>query len=265
MFLESIDNGALSGLSPIQIGFILSIRNIDPALSTEQLCNRIAEMFPPVRHVSQEILALPSRHLPLRKVLDSRGAIVQQHSSKRIMQTIAHDLYSNAEDRKSTIQSASLIISHDRKVSNELSTYAQEKAIVSGRYIGRRNPILTDVKHKNASVYKKSSFSLMFCLLYRRSVRWIAKLAAPCYMSPFEKVPYFWRREDDTSRNNLQRYFSTFPIVLFPGINELFSVFSDAYRLLVGASPKKKKIIAILNPVRYACCAFFKEKMLPHA
>lgn len=67
-------------------------------------------MFPPVHPFSQEIIALSSGHLELRRFLDSRDATLQQPSSRHIIQTFAYRLYYDVENRESAITTASLII-----------------------------------------------------------------------------------------------------------------------------------------------------------
>lgn len=123
--MKSIDGGAFPALSSIQVIFILSIKNINPTLTGDASCELIAEMFSPRQLFSREILALTSKHLGLRKFLNSRGAALQQYFSRRIIQTFAHGLSSVAEYGETAIQKVLLHISHGRRVRNELEAGSQ--------------------------------------------------------------------------------------------------------------------------------------------
>ena len=71
-------------------------------------------MFPPVDLFSNELRSLPSAYSELRSFLDSRGASMTQNSSKRIMITLAHNLYEEQEDKQADVHIVQLIIASDR-------------------------------------------------------------------------------------------------------------------------------------------------------
>lgn len=85
-------------------------------------------MFPPAHLISQDILELPPVNLEPRKLMVSRGAALPLHSSRQVLQTLAHGLYKGLEGRESTIQTAALKISLDRRVLHELSEACVEPA-----------------------------------------------------------------------------------------------------------------------------------------
>lgn len=105
-----------------QMGFISLVRMLegemrDATLSGEQVKPADAEQFPPAVLFGPEIGALPCAYRELRKWLDGHGANLQQHSSHRVVMTLATSLYVDAEDRVAANQLASGIISAGRRVS----------------------------------------------------------------------------------------------------------------------------------------------------
>lgn len=98
LFMERISTDILGALSSAQIGFIVSVRSIDPSIEGDPRREIIAEMFLPAKLFGQEILDLPSGHIKLRKFLKGRGVVLPQHSFRQIIKTLAYGLYSDAED-----------------------------------------------------------------------------------------------------------------------------------------------------------------------
>lgn len=120
-FMRHITDGALAALSPTQTGFIISMRTIDPSLSGENLRNHVAEMFPPAHLFCKEIADMASVWMELRAFLDARGAPLQQHSSRRVILTLAHGLYQESEDRNAAIDIANDIVSAGRRRRQDIS------------------------------------------------------------------------------------------------------------------------------------------------
>lgn len=114
-FLKGISHEELTTMSIRQKGFIISIRTLDPSLSGDTLKDTIAEMFPPSHLFSNDIKEIPSVWLELRKFLDTNGASLSQHSSRRVILTLAHSLYEDAEDREAAIEMANNIVSEGRR------------------------------------------------------------------------------------------------------------------------------------------------------
>lgn len=120
MFMQKISDSALSSLSPTQVGFVVSLRAISSDLSGDVLKQQISEMFPPAQLFSKEIADMPMVWIELRNFLDARGVGLQQHSSRRVILTLAHGLYTDAEDQSVAIEIANLIIASGRRVRQDL-------------------------------------------------------------------------------------------------------------------------------------------------
>lgn len=120
-FMRHITNGALAALPSTQTGFLISMRSIDPALIGDNLKSHIAEMFPPSHLFCKEIADMASVWIELRSFLDARGATLQQHSSRRVILTLAHGLYTEAEDRNAAVEIANDIVSAGRRRRDESS------------------------------------------------------------------------------------------------------------------------------------------------
>lgn len=127
LFTKRVDPSILASLLPKQVEFIVSLQSLDPSLEEDQLRETFAEMFFPSTLFNQEILDLRSGLVELRKFMESRGVNLTQQSSRRVIQTVAHELYSDAEDCESAIQTAFSIISHGRRVRMELSATAPQE------------------------------------------------------------------------------------------------------------------------------------------
>ena len=68
------------------------------------------DMFPPASLFGQEICGIPAVLIELRNFLDSRGENLQQHSSHRVVMTLAYSLYEEAEDTHANIDMAREIV-----------------------------------------------------------------------------------------------------------------------------------------------------------
>ena len=82
----------LADLNDKQKGFVSSVRHLEAteAAQGDGLLRIFADMFPPADLFSKELCELPAVYTELRNFLDSHGANMQQHSSRRIMMTLAH-------------------------------------------------------------------------------------------------------------------------------------------------------------------------------
>ena len=94
-FMRAVNAGDLQALTSDQKGIISTIRHIhdDENVSSENLKRTVADMYPPALLFSQEVRDLPSIYTELRAFLDSRGANMTLHSSRRVMMTPATNLY----------------------------------------------------------------------------------------------------------------------------------------------------------------------------
>lgn len=108
-------------LSVEQMGFISSVRMLEAevresTLSGEQVKAAVADLFPPAVLFGTDIATLPYAHRELRKWLDGHGANLQQHSSHRVIMTLATSLYVDPEDRVAANQLASDLVAAGRRV-----------------------------------------------------------------------------------------------------------------------------------------------------
>ena len=72
-------------------------------------------MLPPTSLFREEICDLPAVFIELRNFLDERGTNLQQHSSHRVVMTLAHGLYEEAEDTQAAIEMAREIVAAGRR------------------------------------------------------------------------------------------------------------------------------------------------------
>ena len=75
----------------------------------------VADMFPPSDLFSKELRSLLSVCSELHNFLDSRGACMTQHSSRRIMITLAHNLYEEQENKQAAVDIVQLIFASGRR------------------------------------------------------------------------------------------------------------------------------------------------------
>ena len=67
------------------------------------LLRSIADLFLPAVLFSKELRALPSIYPELRNYLDTKGCNLTQHSSRRIMMTLATNVYEEQEDKQAAV------------------------------------------------------------------------------------------------------------------------------------------------------------------
>ena len=116
MFMPTITPDTFTGLNDIQKGFITSIQNVQEfGEEGIALTRAVADMFPPAELFCKDLRSLPSLYSELRNFLHSRGASMTQHSSRRIMRTLAHQLYEEKEDEHAAVDIVQKIIVSDRR------------------------------------------------------------------------------------------------------------------------------------------------------
>lgn len=128
-FMKNLTSSELSMMKARKKGFVISIRALDPTITGTSLKDTIAEMFPPAHLFSDEIKEIPSVWVELRKHLDTNGTTLPQHSSRRIILTLAHGLYEDAEDREAAIAIANSIVAEGRRPRPQ----SDDSALPSGR------------------------------------------------------------------------------------------------------------------------------------
>ena len=117
VFMAPID---ITGLTTSQAGFINTIRVLEDEMKYtpidgQQVKATIAELFPPAVLFASEIRTLPLLHRQLRAWLDKRGANLTQHSSRRVLLTLATSLYDEAEDREVAEELARKVMAENRR------------------------------------------------------------------------------------------------------------------------------------------------------
>ena len=113
----------VADLNEKQKGFLTSIRHLEAAnvIHGDSLLRMFSYMFPPAGLFSKELCELPAIYTELRNFLDARGANMQQHSSCRIMMTLAHNVYEEQEDGQAAIEIVSEIVLAGRRMRADLS------------------------------------------------------------------------------------------------------------------------------------------------
>ena len=116
-------------LGSTQKGFITSVRILEENLELcgEALLREFADMFPPASLFSKELCELPAAYTEVRNFLDSRGANMQQHSSRRIMMTLAHNIYIEQEDKDAAVAIVTEIIAAGRRMRSDLSRLSEQR------------------------------------------------------------------------------------------------------------------------------------------
>ena len=113
----------VNDLNDKQRGVVTSIRHLDStnAFHGESLLRTFADMFPPADLFLKELCELPAIYTGLRNFLDSHGANMQQHASRRIMTTLAHNIYEEQEDKQAAIDIVSEIMAAGRRMRTDIS------------------------------------------------------------------------------------------------------------------------------------------------
>lgn len=117
VFMGDVTQERLCVLNDTQRGFVISIRSVESteALTGNALKRFIADMYPPVSLFAEDLFKIPSIFKSLRDFLDSRGANLQQHTSRRIMLTLASQLYEEREDTQAAMEIANLLVAAGRR------------------------------------------------------------------------------------------------------------------------------------------------------
>ena len=131
-FMKVLIGESLGALTSAQKGFISSVRIIESNtdLTGQKLRKTVAELFPPAVLFGKEICNLPAVHIELRNVLDSRGANLPQHSSHRVIKTLAHGLYEETEDTQEAVEMARAVIAAGRHPRADLTNEAPSQSSV---------------------------------------------------------------------------------------------------------------------------------------
>ena len=100
-------------------GLIVTVREIDAraqesAMSGTQIKDEFAELLPPAQMFGDPIRVMPTIYSGLRDWLNAKGANLTQHSSRRVIMTLASSLYRESENREAAMDIARGIIAAGR-------------------------------------------------------------------------------------------------------------------------------------------------------
>lgn len=165
-FMRNVSDQELVSLTSAQNEFVVSMRSLDPDLGGSQLKEMVAELFPPASLFAKEICDLPSVWVELPSYLNAKGAGLQPYSSRRVIMTLDHGIYDDADNRDAATQMARLIVSSGRKVRTDLQETAPmiieitESGSESGKKGGR---LAHDIAMRLKDADKKFSGDLGEC------------------------------------------------------------------------------------------------------
>ena len=213
LFCHAVD---MASLTRAQAGFINSVRMLDDEirsgpLSAEELKASVAEMFPPAVLFGDEINALPYAHRALRTWLDTNGANLTQHSSRRIPLTLATSLYDEAEDRDIAETFArELVASGKKKRTNEPEAVAPSSNVV------HTTSVDASIAHKIAMRFRdeRQKFSGAVGEFFNDFVADYTRAASDYDLSSKQKLQYMHNLfTGDAKRfyNKIESYAATFP------------------------------------------------------
>ena len=139
LFMQGLSDNLFQGLNDVQKGFITSIRLVQSSGEEgDALRREIADMFPPSELFSKELRNLPSAEL--RNFLDTHGARMTQHSSRRIMMTLASNVYEEQEDKQAAVEVVQDIIAaghrNREQVSASQATASAPVSVETSRHSG---------------------------------------------------------------------------------------------------------------------------------
>ncbi len=90
------------------------------------------DMFPPALLFSEELGSMHAIYANIRDVLNSKGAALTPHSSRRILMKLAHSLYEDNEDAVAATEIARTILALVRQSTRSKASEASGTAGPSG-------------------------------------------------------------------------------------------------------------------------------------
>lgn len=103
-------------------GLIYSIRDLDSRISTSAMTgsqgkDALAELFPSASLFSENICTMPLIYANVRDWLNGEGANLMQHSSRRVLITLATNIYNESEENQAAEDIVRDVISSGRRSS----------------------------------------------------------------------------------------------------------------------------------------------------
>ena len=197
----------VASLSTSQTRLINTIRvqedemNYAP-MDGQQVKATIAELFPPAIFFSSELLAIPLLHQRLRALLDKRGANLTQHSSRRVLLTLATSLYDEAEDREVAEELARKVMAEKRRGPDTNGANQTPPPLSASSSTIRSCDVGSRIAHKIAMRFKdkKSKFSGSIGQFFQEYVSDYLQASRDYDLSPTQKIPVYaehfhWRFE----------------------------------------------------------------------
>ena len=116
-FWSSIPQNSIDRMNSVQQGFVMSmwVLETEERMAGTVLLRAVADTFPPALLVNENMRAIPALYSELRNVSDTRGCNLTQHSSRRIMMTLATNLYEDNDDKAAAVDIMRSIIASGRR------------------------------------------------------------------------------------------------------------------------------------------------------
>ena len=104
-------------MNSVQEGFVMGRRRLEKKerMVGTVLLQAVAYMFPLALLFNTNMRAIPALYSELHNVLDTRGGNLTQHSSRRIMMTLATNLCEDDDDKAAAVDILRSIIASGRR------------------------------------------------------------------------------------------------------------------------------------------------------
>lgn len=157
VFMPEVSQERLLAMNDTQKGFVLSIRSLESTeeLQGESLKRSVADMFPPAVLFGDALLNMPVIYKSLCDFLDSRGVNLQQHSSRRIMLTLASDSYEVPEDTEAALEIFTTLVAAGRGVRRAEQDLVTQAPSTTIDYRSHSSPSLDTFAHNVAMRLKE--------------------------------------------------------------------------------------------------------------
>lgn len=101
MYRMSLEDYA--SLTVAQRELIVSIQNLNQVIEGPVLKQWVAGLIPPTARFANDIQRLSGTNAELRNFLNGHGCNLSRHPSRKIVSTLAHELYDEAEEHDAAI------------------------------------------------------------------------------------------------------------------------------------------------------------------
>lgn len=148
-----------TSLLPRNAGFVPFVRSIEYSYVRNLLWKHIAQVFSSVYLFGSELGKFPSNWTELRNFLNSRGAFLLQYLSRRVVLTIPHYLFIDAEDRTAAVELADRIIALGRRLLTATfkDTFTATTENISTNNSSTKHIFEQNTSHNVAATHKSSN------------------------------------------------------------------------------------------------------------